>query len=359
MICLSLCMIVKNEEAVLARCLESAKGLADEIIIVDTGSTDATREIAEKYTDKVYDFRWIDDFAAARNFAFSKAQGKYIMWLDADDVIEPGDLAEFLQVKAGLDGGPATVMARYNTGFDEAGRVTFSYYRERIVLNCPLAVWEGVAHEVITPFGKLIYTEAAVTHAKIHAAPGDRNLNIYRKARAAGRPFSPRDRFYFARELFYNGLFADGAEEFEGFLACGGGWVENNIEACRFLALCRYGQGRQAEALDALLLSLRYDRPRAELCCDIAKHFFDRGAYQKAVFWYETALACPRNDHSGAFVQPDCYGFLPCIQLCVCYYRLGDMEKSARFNEKAGVFKPDAGAYKSNLKLFEKIFSAN
>ena len=84
MISISLCMIVKNEEEVLARCLDSLKGLMDEIIIVDTGSTDNTKEIARKYTDLVYDFSWCDDFAAARNFSFSKATKDYIYAPDAD-----------------------------------------------------------------------------------------------------------------------------------------------------------------------------------------------------------------------------------------------------------------------------------
>ena len=74
----SLCMIVKNEEKILARCLDSMAGLMDEIIIVDTGSTDATKEIAARYTDKVYDFTWVYDFAAARNFAFSLASMEYV-----------------------------------------------------------------------------------------------------------------------------------------------------------------------------------------------------------------------------------------------------------------------------------------
>ena len=79
MITISLCMIVKDEEDVLARCLESAADTADEIIIVDTGSADATKEIARRYTDKVYDFAWTDDFSAARNFSFSKAEMEYCM----------------------------------------------------------------------------------------------------------------------------------------------------------------------------------------------------------------------------------------------------------------------------------------
>ena len=72
MISISLCMIVKNEEDVLERCLESVKLIADEIIIVDTGSTDKTKEIACKFTNKLYNFEWIDDFAAAKSYIHSK-----------------------------------------------------------------------------------------------------------------------------------------------------------------------------------------------------------------------------------------------------------------------------------------------
>ena len=73
MVTISLCMIVKNEETVLSRCLDSIASLVDEIIIVDTGSTDKTKSIAAKYTTHIYSFSWIDDFSAARNYSFSKA----------------------------------------------------------------------------------------------------------------------------------------------------------------------------------------------------------------------------------------------------------------------------------------------
>lgn len=96
---ISLCMIVKNEERVLARCLNSALRAVDEIITVDTGSTDKTKEIAARYSDKVFDFEWCDDFSAARNFAFSKAERDYILWLDADDVLLPPDLEKLIDLK--------------------------------------------------------------------------------------------------------------------------------------------------------------------------------------------------------------------------------------------------------------------
>ncbi|MDE6729714.1 MAG: glycosyltransferase family 2 protein, partial [Oscillospiraceae bacterium] len=99
---ISLCMIVRDEETVLDRCLSCMKHIADEIIIIDTGSQDRTKEIARQYTDQIYDFPWTDDFSAARNFSFSKATMNYQMWLDADDVISPEDQQALLALKQNL-----------------------------------------------------------------------------------------------------------------------------------------------------------------------------------------------------------------------------------------------------------------
>jgi glycosyltransferase involved in cell wall biosynthesis len=93
----SLCMIVKNEEQVLERCLSSVVNLVDEMVIVDTGSTDGTKEIALKYTNNIYDFEWISDFAAARNFATSKASGEWILVLDADEYVDEENFCNFVQ----------------------------------------------------------------------------------------------------------------------------------------------------------------------------------------------------------------------------------------------------------------------
>lgn len=92
-------MIVKDEHDVLARCLVGARRFADEIVVVDTGSSDDTAEIAKKFTDKVYSFGWCDDFSAARNFSFSKATCDLVMWLDADDVVEEEDANKIVALK--------------------------------------------------------------------------------------------------------------------------------------------------------------------------------------------------------------------------------------------------------------------
>jgi len=99
---ISLCMIVKNEEKIIARCLDSIADLVDEIIIVDTGSTDSTKAIASHYTNHIYDFKWVDDFSAARNFSFEKATKEYIYVADADEVMDEENRQRFLQLKSCL-----------------------------------------------------------------------------------------------------------------------------------------------------------------------------------------------------------------------------------------------------------------
>ncbi len=122
---ISLCMIVKNEEMHIARCLESVAELVEEIIIVDTGSTDRTLEIASRYTTKVFSYPWKDNFADARNYSFSRASMDYCMWMDADDVLEETEKERFLELKQSLPPDTDIVMMKYNTAFDEAGRPVF------------------------------------------------------------------------------------------------------------------------------------------------------------------------------------------------------------------------------------------
>ncbi len=92
---ISLCMIVRNEEKNIERCLKSAAKLVDEIVVVDTGSEDRTKAICKKYKAKVFDFSWEDDFAAARNIAVEKASCDWVMWLDADEELQIKDKRAF------------------------------------------------------------------------------------------------------------------------------------------------------------------------------------------------------------------------------------------------------------------------
>lgn len=348
----SLCMIVRDEEDVLARCLESAAGLVDEVIIVDTGSRDRTKEVASRFTEKIFDFPWVDDFAAARNFSFSHAACEYCMWLDADDVIFPEDRKKFLSMKEALGPGTDVVMMPYYTGFDSDGRVVFSYYRERIVRNHAGMAWKGRVHEVIETRGNVLWADCGVSHQKTRPSDPDRNLRIFEKMLHEGEALDPRQQYYYARELYYHRRFREALEVLDGFLKEGLGWVEDKICACRQRAYCLYALGREDEALGSLFSSFAYDLPRAETCCDVGQHFLDRQLWDRAAYWYLRALECPRPDRGGGFVQPEAYGYLPCIQLCVCYSRMGRDDEARAYNQRAAEFWPGSPAVAYNREYF-------
>lgn len=333
---LSLCMIVRDEEPVLKRCLESASELVDEIVIVDTGSRDLTREIALSFTDKVYDFVWCDDFSAARNFAFSKASGDYLMWLDADDVIEGENVRLFRDIISKLDiDRPDVVMLPYNVAFDEGDRVLLSYERERIVRANAGFWFVGEIHEAIPPRGRIIHGKAAVSHRKICENEPGRNLRIFEKLVASGQTLEPRMKYYYARELRSAGRLDDAAKYYALCAEDGSAWVENRISAYFELSGVLLELGRAEESESALLRVLSLGSPRADVCCELGRRFLERGDLSSAKFWYELA---PRQfpQNLGGFVHSDYGGYIPFMQLCVIFDRLGDHAAAERFNDLAG-----------------------
>ena len=167
MISLSLCMIVKNEEAVLERILKPVSQVMDAILIADTGSSDRTKEIAEQYTSQVFDFPWCDDFSAPRNFLLEKVRTDYWMWLDADDVLDEENLEKLKSLKETLDPGTDVVMMEYAAGFDQSGRTTFSYFRERIMKTSRNFRWNGAVHETVIPEGNIIYSDVVIRHRNV------------------------------------------------------------------------------------------------------------------------------------------------------------------------------------------------
>jgi glycosyltransferase involved in cell wall biosynthesis len=351
-------MIVKNEEAVIARCLSSAKDIADEIIIVDTGSIDDTKNIALKFTDNVYDFEWIDDFSAARNYSFSKAAKDYILWLDADDVILEEDRVKFLNLKQTLPAGIDLIMMKYNMTFDSSGKPAFSYYRERLMARRKQYRWVEPIHEVIVPEGNIIYEDIAISHKKLHETDPKRNIYIFEKMKSEGKVFSPRMKFYYARELYYQQNYDDAIQMFEDFLSSEGAWRENCIDACQNLADIYHSLNEKEKAFHSLLRSFYYGKPRSEILCAIGLHFMKNNDYSTAIFWYELASSQEAPLCSGGFYLTDYYDYIPFMQLCVCYDKVGNREKAKCYNERAAELKPDDPSVEYNRKYFaQNIFT--
>lgn len=353
---LSLCMIVKNEAEVLQRALETARMFADEIVIVDTGSTDGTQEIARRLADKYAEFDWCDDFSAARNFADSLATCEYRMWLDADDIVSESSAKAIGKLMYTLDEGVDAVMLPYVIDRDEFGAPRFSYYRERIVKNRDDFRWKGVVHEAIELHGNVIRAKPAIFHAKPQGrSAGTRNLDIYRGLEARGHKFEPRELYYYARELFYNDSIAEAAAKFEAFLNGGGGFVANNIDACLMLSRCYRRLGVGARAYAPLYRSFEFGLPTGEVCCEIALMQFADGDYRRAAYWFKCAARAKPDIASGAFVDHDCYAFIPFVWLTVCYDKLGDRRTAYYWHRRARKLRPRHPSVVANQTYFESI----
>ncbi len=165
MITISLCMIVKNEEQVLSRCLDSLAGLMDEIIIVDTGSSDRTKEIAARYTDKIYDYIWKDDFADARNFAFSKASMEYIYTADADEVLDDENREQFRLLKEAMVPEVEIVQMKYVTKNEFNTVLNFKEeYRPKLYRRLRTFTWIDPIHETVRLDPVVFDSDIAITH---------------------------------------------------------------------------------------------------------------------------------------------------------------------------------------------------
>ncbi|WP_019122718.1 glycosyltransferase [Brevibacillus massiliensis] len=354
MVSISLCMIVKNEQETLARCLETVKDLVDEIVIVDTGSTDRTKEIASRYTKKIYDFNWIDDFSAARNFSFAKATKDYIMWLDADDVLLPADREKLSRLKRQLDPAADAVTMEYDYAFDDQGNVTFKVKRTRLVKREKQFQWRGVVHEDLIVSGRVIETDIVVTHKQMHRFT-DRNLKIFEKQLRDGKELTPQDLLNYAMELYHNQRFEQAKEYFLRFMEVENIDSDYKVLACNHLAECYNQLGDREREWEYLLKSFQYDIPRPEFCCRIALRMMDQKKDRQAVFWCKLALDLPVPERQQLTTFESCRTWLPHIYLSICYYRLGDYELSYQHTKTALTYRPNDEDLQHNLYVLEEL----
>lgn len=359
MISVSLCMIVKNEEEVLEQCLRSVSDVCEEIIIVDTGSTDKTKEIAKKFTNKIYNFTWIDDFAAARNFAFSKATKDYIFWLDADDILPNEDRLKLKALKESFNTNIDSVSMNYILTFDEYNKPSFYFRRNRLVKRSNNFKWHGAVHEYLEVGGNILPADIAVVHRKNNKKgteqASNRNLKIYEKRLKKGEKFTPRDLFYYANELKDHQQYNRAITYYKKFLATKKGWIEDKIRACLYVADCYRALRNEESEIEFLWKSFEFDIPRPETCCRLGDYFSKNQQFNIAIFWYETALKNKQNNPDG-FHNEAFSTWYPHLSLCLCNWKIGDIQTSIKHNEIVGKMRPKDSRFLYNQQFFKKYF---
>lgn len=345
MITISLCMIVKNEEKTLDKCLKSIKDVVDEIIVVDTGSIDKTKEIAQKYTNKIYDYKWNDDFASARNYSLEKATCEYIMWLDADDYVKKSQIKKIITLKNETN---RYDMYYFLYDFDNNYQ---PFYRERIFVNNANYRFQGKIHEAIVPHGQIKYVDIVINQQNIKKGLTNRNLNIFEKI--PKNEFTIRDYYYYARELYRHNKISKAIDMFNKFLSFNDGYVENKIDSLFLLGNIYKSQNNYNKSLEMYLKTFIFDTPRANVLCELANLYLINNDLNKAIYYYKLALKIPQKSNNG-FIHKDYFRYIPAIQLCICFDKLKNYKESFRYNELAYKYRKNKEIYEINKKYLLK-----
>jgi len=352
-------MIVKNEKDTLDRCLQSICDVVDEIIIVDTGSTDQTKEVASKWTPHVFDFTWIHDFSAARNFSFTKATMDYIMWLDADDVLLPENSDKLTHLKQFMSPDLDAVSMQYHCDFDSQGNVTLNIRRNRLVKRAKNYLWKGAVHEDLEIKDGTFYdSDIVITHNKNYGTSDpNRNLKIYENLMIQGKKFTVRDMLHYAMELHQHKVYQKAIEFYLKFMNMKEISAEDRIYGCSKLADCYYYLGDREKEREFIFKSMEYDTPRPEFCCRLGYYFIEKSQFSQAAFWYKIAIEAPEPSDLWAIQNNISHTWLPQMQLGLCYYQMGEYEQSYHHNKIALSYRPDDQNIMNNMKLVEEIIN--
>lgn len=291
MITISVCMIVKNEESTLERCLTSLKGIADEIIIVDTGSTDLTKQTARKFTDKVFDFMWNDNFADARNFSFSKATMEYIYSADADEMLTEENRRKFLQLKSILLPEIDIVQMLYtNTKYYRTTENFEKEYRPKLFKRLRSFQWMDAIHEIVNVDPVIYDSEIEILHMPVrdHAK---RDLSCFANAIAKGHQISVRLHNMYARELMISGKDEDFiiAKNFflHSYLDCNRSKKEKEEAAC--ILARAYRIEKEYDKFLEICLNAVSDAPSSEICVEVGEYYLGQQNYAVANKWFRYA----------------------------------------------------------------------
>jgi glycosyltransferase involved in cell wall biosynthesis len=273
---LSVAIIAKNEEALISKCLESVKD-ADEVVFVDTGSTDCTAILAEKYTNGIYWIKWDDDFSKVYNFACSLCEGDWILSIDADEQLEDDGI---LKIRQQLDLYAPGIMAyRMHLEYPDKTSMGIKLLRNRAGIH-----WIGKAHKDLnvsaiaeTPLSVRIYC----TNSPAHKNDPDRTFRIL-KQDFYDSPANTRNLYYLAREYVNRHQFENALDLFKRYFKDGHDRFLR-ADACLYLAkVYRVSDMRLARAwADKATHVLPEFKEAWDFCAFIAQDKFKRFAYLK------------------------------------------------------------------------------
>lgn len=369
---ISLCMIVKNEETFINNCLNSVYKLIDEIVIVDTGSTDNTKNICKKYTNKIYDYIWDYDFGKARTYSFSLATSDYILWLDADDIITSDNYIKLQELKNNMDGSVGVYNLWYDYRHDNLGKCIYTFYRERIIKNTPDVYWDCIVHELLH-FNKnniITNTDIRITHTSNHDN-SKKYIEYFEKKIDDGYKLNAREKYFYSTELIKNNNLEKAFPYIKSFIndkKYNFGY-DNSYEISRgYNWLGDYYKHihKYKLALKSYYMGIAYHQPLIDTYYNIAECYSNLGNYNSAIFYYniiietdfpiEIFLNGSNFNNLNTLYKTRDFRIKSLLNLVtIHYYHLNNLQLSKAYNEKILILDPHNESALYNKNFFDTL----
>lgn len=365
----TLAMIVRDNEKDMERILPKVKDFFSEIVIIDTGSKDKTKEVCKRYGAKIYDFKWVDDFSKARNFSFSKVKTDWVFWLDSDDKVSGLENLEEMVKSAEANSIDGYVLL-YNYARDEYGNVLSVQWRERLLRKKKFE-WKGQIHETAIQKSHALVVKHEGIIVDHLATPEDmaksnkRNLEILEaEVKKDGDKVDPRTLYYMAQT--YRGIkdWKNAGKYYVDYLKVGA-WDEERMQAWHFLAdaMRMQGQYEQAIIADHEALKIKPDWPDAYFGLGDT-YFYMADVSEEKEYW-ENAIEWIKNGFTKKVpdtvrvLEPNRYTWMPLLQLAICQLNLSSIDEAFKNYTKAYELSNGADFVGKYLKLFKDMKEKN
>ena len=345
---ISVCMIVKNEEKLLERCLDSLAGIWEELIIVDTGSTDKTKEIARKYTDKIYDFAWTGNFSDARNYSFSKAGCDYIYAADADEVLDEENRNRFLFLKEALteESEIEIVQMYYGNQLSQNSIYNFNKeYRPKLYKRLRKFLWQEPIHEAVRLEPVVFDSDIVIWH-KPHGQHGERDLTYFEKMIDQNEIMSARLFDIYLRELYFMGKMHNLKKGHNYLVQMSGQFLPDTDEFQKIMAvLCKEARVLQKDS-DVVKYALKgvASKGCSELCLELGHYFYEKEEYEEAILWYYNAAY-----ETECLMSLNTATSLPLQKIVECYEKLEIFEMMEEYQNRLKEWQEEKKKYEEAL----------
>ena len=353
----SLGIIVSNNDLLKAKkAIESVKNYVDEVCVTIADKNDTGAKIEGC---KMSYFEWEDDFSKAREFNFKQCTGDWILWLDADDILEGAENIK-KNIELCEENSISGVAFLYKYGFDENGNCNDEHWKVQMIKNDGHAEWRGAIHEDLSQkmavnWGKVTdIVRVHLTDSERAVKSYERNLRILKKE-AIKDPKEPRTMFYLGRTYVASGQYQEAIESLQKYLTLSG-WNEEKYEATLLIGQCFFVNNQLEEALKWYNTAILEMEEYPDAYIQKGMVYMKKEQFAKALINFESAII-KKKPEANTYFNPMLYSRDLVNSMAICYMHTGKFDKAVQYAEYALKVDPKDEKTQEIVKITKGIAS--